>query len=232
MPVEERQQDFQAIEREYDHLYRETPIRDEDRAYRFHIKNILRIQPNALSFLDVACGAGYFLREAVWRTQGKGNYTGTDISSVALDLAKKQYPRATYVKAIAEELPLPDSQFDAVSCLGSMEHFMDIAKAIRQMIRVAKPEALFYIMVPNIFWYKDLLAVLFKGSRLTRNQTHEHFASLEEWRELLEENGLHVTKTQKYNGIAKNPFKQMIKDAIIPLRFSYHFIFICRKSHG
>ena len=230
MPVEERKRDFQSIEQEYDALYRESPVRDEDRAYTFHVQNILREKPEAASFLDVACGGGYFLRELDKARGGAGRYYGTDISAAALELARKECPRGKFEKAVAESLPYENATFDAISCLGSMEHFLDIPKSIHEMRRVAKKDALFYILVPNIFWYKDLVSVLMKGIRLTRNQTHERFSSLGEWVELLEENGLRVTKVQKYNGIARSPLKQWWKDLLLPLKFSYHFIFYCRQA--
>ena len=69
--------------------------------------------------------------------------------------------------------------------------------------------------------------MLLTKSREDRNQTQEKFMSWGEWVAVLERSGLKVEKTEKYNGIAKSSFKQMIKDLIIPTRFSYHFLFIC-----
>ncbi len=65
-----------------------------------------------------------------------------------------------------------------------------------------RPGGIYFVLVPNIFWYKDLVSVLFRGTRVTRNQTHERFASMGEWKELLEEAKLPVKRIIKYNGIA------------------------------
>ncbi len=228
MPVEESKKDFKDVQNEYDHLFKTEGIRDDDRAYKWHATQVLKLKPGLQSMLDVACGAGYFLREMISATNGALKAVGTDISPVGLEMAKKECPSAEYQECVAEELPFEDNRFDAITCLGSMEHFIDIPKAIREMRRVAKSEAIFYILVPNILWYKDILSVLFTGIRKTRNQTHERFASMGEWKELLESQGLTVQAIKKYNGIAKYGWKQFLKDLLIPVRFSYHFIYICK----
>ena len=222
--------DFKAIQTEYNRLYASEGIRDEDRAYVWHAGQLLKAKPGCKRVLDVACGAGYFLRELDRASAGHVAGTGIDISDTALTLAKKECPRGEFLHGIAEKLPFEDGVFDAVTCLGSLEHFLNIPAAVGEMIRVTKPDGIFYILVPNIFWYKDLFSVLLTGERVSRNQTQERFASWGEWKRTLEDAGLKVRRTNKYNGIAKRAIKQRIKDAVIPLRFSYHLIFLCEKG--
>ncbi len=227
--IEEKQKTFKDIRSEYDHFFRTEPIRDEDRAYRWHAAQLLKAKPDADSLLDLACGGGFYLRELKNRTQGKTKLTGVDISYEALELARKECPEAKLLLGVGEALAFKEKTFDAITCLGSLEHFLDVGQAIGEMKRIAKKNAIFYILVPNLFWYKDILWVLLTGDRKTRNQTHERFASWGEWKRLLEEEGLRVVKTIKYNGIAKKALKQWLKDLFIPLRFSYHFLFICQS---
>lgn len=223
---------FQDIQQEYNRLFKEENVRDEDRAYRWHAENVTRLHPGAQAALDVACGGGYFLRE-LRRLHPKLNLVGCDISTQALTLAKEQCPDANLLVNVAEAMPFQNATFDLITCLGSLEHFLDIPGAIREMIRISKPGAYFYIMVPNLFWYKDLWAVLRTGWRKDRNQTQERFSTLGEWQDTLEQSGLKVLEVKKYNGIARRPAKQWIKDIVIPLKFSYHFIFICQAAnHG
>lgn len=221
---------FQDIKLEYDHLFKTEPIRDDDRGYFWHATQVLKAKPQVRKLLDVACGGGFFLRQVRNLTAGKTDLTGIDISSEAVELAKKECPEARYLLGVGESLPLRGGSFDAITCLGSMEHFLDIQKAVDEMKRVATPDACFFILVPNLFWYKDILWVFFTGGRKTRNQTHERFAALGEWKELFRDLGLEPVRTLKYNGIAKRPWKQWLKDLLIPLRFSYHFLFICRAK--
>jgi len=52
---------------------------------------------------------------------------------------------ATLVLANAEDLPFADSSFDVVFHVGAINFFNDRAKAINEMIRVAKPGSLLLI---------------------------------------------------------------------------------------
>ena len=232
MGLETKARDFQGIREEYNRLFQTEPVRDEDRAYRWFAAELLKFQPSAKRVLDLACGGGYFLRELDRLTAGKLELCGTDLSDAALALAQKECPRARFERVPAEDLSFPDHYFHAVTCLGSLEHFLDIEKALREMIRITVPEGLLFILIPNMFWYKDIWSVCWSGHRVTRNQTHERFASLGEWREVFEKTGLRIEGVKKYNGIAKNALKQRLKDWLIPVRFSYHFLFLCRPTRS
>lgn len=223
----EEQAVLKNIQSEYDHLFETEPIRDEDRAYQWFAEQVSKNKPDASKLLDIACGAGYFLQSLGKKFSANCSLSGIDFSSKALELAKEECPEASLYQGPAEELPFERGSFDAVTCLGSLEHFLNPTGALKEMKRVSKPGARIFILVPNIFWYKDILAVLFTGSRKTRNQSHEIFLSLGEWKEVLAEGGLKVLRTEKYNGIAKAKWKQAIKDLVIPTRFSYHFFFVC-----
>ena len=224
----EKQATFKEIQKEYDHLFKTDPIRDETRAYQWFAKKAIKANSQPELALDLACGGGYFLTALRELSSKKTSCVGIDLSPQALQIARKECPTAALFEGMAENLPFQKDIFDIVACLGSLEHFLDTGLALHEMVRVTRKRGRILILVPNIFWYKDLLAVLWTGGRLKRNQTHEKFASLAEWEEILEGSGLEVSKVEKYNGIAKNPFKQWLKDRLIPLRFSYHFLFICQ----
>ena len=228
MVVEKAWKDYKDIKDEYDSHYEEAPIKDEDRAYRWFAKQVLQSKPKTKHVLDVACGGGYFCRE-LYALNKAIEMHGIDISSTALKIAEKEFPQGEYALSVAEDLPFSDNFFDIVTCLGSLEHFLDISKALNETKRVLKADGLFFVLVPNIFWFKDIFSVLVKKNRITRNQTHERFASYGEWREVFEDHGLKVVKSIKYNGIAESNFKQILKDILIPERFSYHFLYICQK---
>ncbi len=156
--------------------------------------------------------------------------TGIDLSGEALAIAHKEFPEATYAQSAAEKMKFESQTFDAVTCLGSLEHFLNIAQALKEIKRVLRPGGIFLAMVPNIMWYQDILSVLLTKNRKSRNQTHELFASHGEWKEMLEQNGFEVFRSVKYNGIARASWKQCLKNLLIPERFSYHFIYLCRPK--
>jgi SAM-dependent methyltransferase len=221
---------FKDIQKHYDHLFKTEGIRDETRGYAWHTKTLLNEKMAPGRILDIACGGGYFLEQLRNASAGTADLFGIDISPKAIELAQSSCPEAHYLLCVAKYLPFPAASFDAITCLGSLEHFLDLSGAIKEMRRVATDDAVFYILVPNLYWYKDLISVFLTGNKVDRNQTQERFYCLGEWEKLLTENGLEIKKTLKYNGIARRPFKQWLKDLLIPLKFSYHFVFICRKA--
>ena len=230
MTVDHAPKTIKDIQAEYDHLFATDPIRDEDRAYQYFAEKLIEQMPQMTSVIDIACGGGYFFKQLNPLARPGTRMVGIDISSEALKLAQVECPQAEYLLSEAEHIAFPDETFDAVTCLGSLEHFLDIGKAIDEMKRLLRPRGVILILVPNIFWYKDILSVAFTGQRKVRNQTNERFASLGEWTEIFEDLGLKVSTVKKYNGIAVNPLKQQVKDLVIPVRFSYHFLFICKKK--
>ncbi len=228
MVVETFHKDLAALQAEYDALYKQAPIRDEDRAYAWIARRAKEVLPDAKAILDVACGGGYFLRE-LGRCYGpSAKLSGIDISNEALAIARKECPAADFQISSAEAMPFQPGSFDLVTCLGSLEHFLNIGQAMAEIKRILRPGGIFLAMVPNIMWYQDMLSVLLTKNRKSRNQTHELFASFGEWKEMLEGGGFQMVKSLKYNGIAKAAWKQWIKDLLIPARFSYHFIYFCQ----
>lgn len=230
MVVEINHKDLSSLQAEYDKLYREAPIRDEDRAYVWIAKQVKKNAPAIRSVLDVACGGGFFLKE-LRRVYGDLiQLNGTDLSGEALAIARTECPSANFCLSPAETMPFESKSFDVVTCLGSLEHFLNIGQAVAEVKRTLRDDGIFVAMVPNIMWYQDILAVLVTKNRKSRNQTHELFASYGEWKEMFEISGFEVVQSLKYNGIAKSSWKQHLKNILIPERFSYHFIYFCRKA--
>jgi len=221
--------DQQSIRDEYNQIFEKSPIRDEDRAYLWQAQLTRKLHPQAKAILDVACGAGFFPEKLKQVFPTGTKICGTDLSDVALKLARERCPDLEFFHAPSEALPFKNETFDVLTCLGSLEHFLDIPAALTEMKRVMRPNGLMVVMVPNIMWYKDVLAVLFTKSRKVRNQTHERFSIYGEWVDLFTSCSLKLHDSYKYNGIAKASWKQALKDMLIPERFSYHFIYILKK---
>lgn len=136
--------------------------------------------------LDVGCGSGIWLRAA---TELGAVPAGVDISQVALDACKQTLPLAELRCGAAESLPFADREFDFVSCLGALEHFLDPLAALREMFRVAKPEACFLLLVPNASFLTRRLG-LFSGTQQV--DVREDVRTLGEWQKLFESSGLIV----------------------------------------
>lgn len=136
--------------------------------------------------LDVGCGSGVWLRAAA---DLGAVPAGVDLSQVALDACKLVLPLANLHCGPAENLPFTEGEFDFISCLGALEHFVEPQKALCEMIRVAKPEALFLLLVPNSGFLTRRLG-LFSGTQ--QADVREDVRSLGEWQALFECAGLSV----------------------------------------
>lgn len=136
--------------------------------------------------LDVACGLGQWLE--LLHAQG-AEVSGVDISERAIDACKVLLPARDFRVAPAEPLPFEDGRFDLVTCMGSLEHFPDKPAALREMLRVAKPDAKFLILVPNAGFLPARFG-LFGGT--WQKRIREDVYSLDEWRRLFESAGMEV----------------------------------------
>jgi SAM-dependent methyltransferase len=156
----------------------------------FHLRRLaVRLGPwEGKLLLDVGCGTGEWLMAASERGAVPA---GIDISRVAIESCRQAVPQAQLHCGPAETLPFEDNRFDVISCLGSLEHFLDAAGALREMIRVARPEATFLLLVPNA----DFLAYRFGfygGTQQT--DIREDLRTLAAWEALFESAGLCVKR--------------------------------------
>lgn len=179
-------------------------------------------------FLDVACGPGGFLH-VLERLGGHG--VGVDLSRAGLNVAQRMV-KAPLVQCVAETLPTRDSSFDVITCFGSIEHFVDIPRALNEMKRVAKARARYVFLVPNANY------VFGSGT----NQPRELLLGLREWRQMFESMGfeiLHVFRDNHpryYTRVLSdrkpiNIVKRLIFIllwAIMPLYYTCQFVFVAR----
>jgi ubiquinone/menaquinone biosynthesis C-methylase UbiE len=143
------------------------------------------MQPKAgQKLLDVACGPGQMLTAA---KPYQLDLFGVDISEVAVALCKDRLPEANVQTANAERLPFADDFFDFISCLGSIERFLNRKGALQEQYRVGKKGALYCFMVRNknnFKWkfFKQLLG-------LKNKKGHQDALDLQQWRALFNEVG-------------------------------------------
>ena len=151
------------------------------------------------TLLDVSCGSGFLLKAA--HALGLAAY-GVDLSDAAVRLAHQVAPESRVAVGAGEDLCFRNASFDYVTCLGSLEHFLDIARGLQEMLRVAKPGAQFCIMVPN----RDFAGWKLLGHQGTAQQDiNERLLSLAEWRRVFEQQGLRVRQVQ-YRTLKFVPF--------------------------
>lgn len=133
--------------------------------------------------LELGCGDGKLLYEAAKRG---GACAGVDISAVArrMSLERCNDLIVLVFGCPMEDLEWEDGHFDFVISYGSMEHSLDIPKAVSEMARVLKPSGRFLNYAPNEEWIHE-------------DQPLETTMTAEEWTSLLQSSGLVVDSVTK-----------------------------------
>jgi SAM-dependent methyltransferase len=140
----------------------------------------------SLRLLDVACGLGRLLEAA--RDYGVSMH-GIDLSSVAVDMARRNVPKAEIIEGNAEHLPYPDGAFDLVTCIASLERVLDRRKALAEIHRVGTQSARYCILVRNAGSARWQLRRFLRSRKDAGNAGAE---SLQDWTRLLESAGFRV----------------------------------------
>ncbi|MGF1476773.1 MAG: class I SAM-dependent methyltransferase [Geminicoccaceae bacterium] len=102
------------------------------------ISALARIRPGE-TVLDVACGTGALTLAAQHVGGAKGRVVGLAANPEMLAVARRKSQAIEWIDGTAAALPFPDEQFDAVVSQFGMMFFRDRIRALREMMRVAKP---------------------------------------------------------------------------------------------
>jgi SAM-dependent methyltransferase len=191
------------------------------------------LEPTGGRLLDVGCGTGAMLKAAA----GRGfEVAGIDISDVAIGQARDRVAGAELHVGVAESLPFAGGSFDAVSCVGSLEHVADPAAAVREMVRVARPGAQLLVIVPNSRYLMMPVVRLRQWLFAGQSQPVERHATEQRWQQLLEASGIRVGAVYKDNHayVPTRPLQALgrVAGALTPHGLSYQFVFVGRKPEG
>jgi len=92
-----------------------------------------------LRLLDVGCGGGlltFDLKDQGWQC------TGLDLTDDVLNVGRHRDAKkeVAWVKGRAEDLPFAEQSFDVVVMMDVLEHIFDPKQALKEAVRVLKPE--------------------------------------------------------------------------------------------
>ncbi len=90
--------------------------------------------------LEVGCGTGVFAREAVNHIGDEGRFVGLDLSESMLGVARRKCPDVEFRQGNAMALPFDDQTFDVVVASFMLMFVPEPETAIKEMLRVLKPE--------------------------------------------------------------------------------------------
>jgi SAM-dependent methyltransferase len=201
----------------YDATYARTEYGDKPALYALALA-ALEPRPGD-RVLDVGCGSGPFLAHP----RGELRCYGIDISANALTKARARRPDARLALADGERLPFPDASFERVACLGNLEHFLEPARGARELRRVLKPGGRCVVLLPNSYYSGDIWRVVRTGRGPDHHQAIDRFATIEEWRELLEAAGLRVLESRRWD-------KGKWWKRLFPKNLAYHFLYVCERG--
>jgi len=136
-----------------------------DRWLRSHTGQPVRI-------LDVGCGKGFFLRdfsdELSCHQQMIGRAVGIDLIKSSGNIFSQFPDKFEFVEGSVDGEPLPfdHDTFDIISCNHILEHIFETEKLLREVRRVATPNGLIIISVPNIAAWINRILFLFGSQPL------------------------------------------------------------------
>jgi SAM-dependent methyltransferase len=86
--------------------------------------------------LDVGCGPGLAAHLAAQRG---AQVSGLDAAETSLVIARERTPAGDFRAGEMEDLPWPDNTFDVVTGFNAFQYAADLANALREARRVARP---------------------------------------------------------------------------------------------
>jgi len=102
------------------------------------------------NILCLECGCGSASTSVYFASKGIKTVM-LDASDSALDIARGNFSnynlKGFFVKGNMEKLPFADEKFDFVMSFGVLEHFEDMAPAVKEMVRILKPDGIFFASV-------------------------------------------------------------------------------------
>jgi len=123
--------------------------------------------------LDVGCGEG---EQTKW-LENKG-YRVVSIDKY------KFYPQCQLVD-IDQGLPFNDNTFDLIWCSEVIEHLINPQNAIKEFLRVTRPDGVLILTTPNsYFWLMEILYLFGLKPKKIQNPGHKHFFRLKDIKQL------------------------------------------------
>jgi methionine biosynthesis protein MetW len=181
----------------YNTTYAKTQL-DADGARRDRIRFLFPEIPEGLRILDVGCGPA---ADIDFLLHGSNEVHGIDIGDAALAVAEARGVVARRFDLMSNEpLPYATESFDMVIANDILEHVFDPASVLRECARVMRGTAVLIVSVPNHFYWKMRLRVLFGKDlilpchpRATQwDYFHVRFFTTTGFKQLLHETGFSI----------------------------------------
>lgn len=224
----------------YDDLHAEGYLRQRESFYKWLV-SLLSPEPGQ-SLLDMSCGQGALLKFA---SDAGLCAVGLDLSPIAAQRARALLPSRVKIDVgDAECLPYVNNSFDYVMNIGSIEHYLQPYRAVREMRRVLKPAGVACILLPNTFGLLGNIVYVWRnGNVFDDGQPLQRYGTRQQWQALLENNGLRVFRIHKYErawprtwqdlqwyAMRPHKFLRVFLTPFIPVNLASFLVFLCRRA--
>jgi ubiquinone/menaquinone biosynthesis C-methylase UbiE len=98
---------------------------------------LLKLLPDNVSMIDLACSTGYYKEVADFNVPGKIVYYGSDYNEASVNVAKQLYPDTEFYVEDLTDLGFEDRCFNVAMVAGVLEHITDQEKAFDEFCRIA-----------------------------------------------------------------------------------------------
>lgn len=199
--TEEPKEDLASIVAVYDRVGRED-VAAKASDDRERIRSLLDFAElsDGMEILDVGTGLGVLA--VMLAEEGADSVIGVDVSPGMLEQAEylrlsqptDSTHRVSYRLGRVQALPFEDERFDAVTCRLVLNHFQAPERAVREFVRVLRPD--------GVFLMAELLSADDPVKRATqnaieerRNPSHVAARSAEQYNKMITDAGLSIEKT-------------------------------------
>jgi len=148
MTLEERVAQANIWEREGKPSTWSEPVTWEEQSKFLWAEGLLSAIPGPVTFLDVGCYTGYFLREFIKRHPTRFQGLGVDIQRELMQKLNGLARTAGWPITFYTQIP-QGAVVDAITCFDTLEHVVNDHALLKQMDAVLKPGGLMLIHLPQ-----------------------------------------------------------------------------------
>lgn len=188
---------------------------------------------NAKRILDVGCGNGDLC--AGFKKKNI-EVIGIENNRQLGDKAREKLTEVFVADAEKAQLPYPEGYFDCIVCADVLEHFVDPCAFLKIYKKYLAEAGLIIASIPNVRYYKVITRLILGGTwdyvdTGILDRSHLRFFTLLNMRELFNEAGYRVVKTER-NIVAASGFKLLNLFCCNSLRefLCYQYYIVAEKT--